>query len=391
VNDTLGHQYGDQLLVHVGTRLSKACGDAFIARLGGDEFAFLAPGVATEEAALALGERLRAMLEQPVALEDVVVEVRASMGIALAPRHGRQLSGLLKRADIAMYDAKNSGTGIRLFDESLDDHSPSRLRLVSELRGALSSGEVTIEVQPKVRLDNEEVAGVEALVRWTHPEHGPLSPTQFVAIAERNGLIRQLTHRVLDVALAACASWVRAGLRVPIAVNLSPRALLDPDIVTTVLAALDAHGVPAGLLTLEITESSVMADPDRAIAALHELRRAGIGLSVDDFGTGYSSLSYLKRLPVQEVKIDRSFVVDLAQGGDGDTIVRSIVDLGTNLGLDVVAEGVEELSTWQRLRELRCTQAQGFFVSHPLPVDELPRWLAEHRAAVSTAASLLAR
>jgi EAL domain-containing protein (putative c-di-GMP-specific phosphodiesterase class I) len=230
-------------------------------------------------------------------------------------------------------------------------------------------------VQPKVRFDTGEVTGVEALVRWQHREHGPVSPAVFVPLAERYGLISSLTDRVLDESLAACSRWLAQGRRLSVAVNLSPRALLDAGLVSNVADALARHRVPAELLTLEITEGSVMAEPEKALTVLHSLREAGVRLSVDDFGTGYSSLSYLKRLPVQEVKIDRSFIVGLTSNAQDIPIVRSIVDLGVNLGLDVVAEGIEDDVVWRRLQELGCTLGQGYGIARPMPVQDLADWL----------------
>jgi diguanylate cyclase (GGDEF)-like protein len=381
VNDTLGHQYGDQLLVEVGRRLgSLLVSEGHVARFGGDEFAILLTDVGDEQAVLTHVQSIATVFDAPIHLQGMQVQVRASIGIAMAPIHGTDLALLLKRADIAMYDAKNTSSGVRLFDRHLDDHSPSRLALIADLRHAVLEGQLMVAVQPKVRFDTGEVTGVEALVRWKHPEQGPIGPDVFIPLAERNGLISPLTERVLDVSLAACSQWLSHGRNISVAVNLSPRGLLDPGLVSSVVAALARHRVPPAFLTLEITEGSVMTNPDQALAVLHELRAAGIRLSVDDFGTGYSSLSYLKRLPVQEIKIDRSFITDLIHNNEDVPIVRSIVDLGANLGLDVVAEGIEDGATWQRLQELNCTLAQGYHVSHPMPVDEFLGWLSDREA-----------
>jgi EAL domain-containing protein (putative c-di-GMP-specific phosphodiesterase class I) len=273
-----------------------------------------------------------------------------------------------------------------LFHQELDEFSPARLELIGDLRRAVLDGELTLAVQPKVRFDTGQVTGVEALVRWRHREHGPVSPEVFVPLAERYGLISTLTERVLDESLAACSRWLAQGRRISVAVNLSPRALLDAGLVSNVADALARHRVPPELLTLEITEGSVMAEPDKALTVLHSLRDAGVRLSVDDFGTGYSSLSYLKRLPVQEVKIDRSFIVDLTNNAQDIPIVRSIVDLGANLGLDVVAEGIEDDAVWRRLQELDCTLGQGYGIARPMPVEDLPAWLDRRAGELATLA-----
>jgi diguanylate cyclase (GGDEF)-like protein len=376
VNETLGHQHGDALLIEVGTRLCSAVGTAgTVVRLGGDEFAVLLPDTADEERVLRIGRRMLRSLEQPIALDGLEVEVGASVGIALAPAHATDPATLLKRADLAMYDAKTSARSLRLYEPDLHSQSPRRLTFVSELRAALQNGEIQVHVQPKARLDTGQVVGVEALVRWEHPELGWVAPEEFVPIAERSGLIGPLTTRVLEGALAASARWRTAGHDVSVAVNLSARSLQDADLVEEVDRLLRRHGVPAERLTLEVTEGSVMADPSRAVAVLHQLRHLGVRLSVDDFGTGYSSLSYLQRLPVQEVKIDRSFVTGLSTESENVAIVRAIIDLGRHLGLEVVAEGVEDGATWDLLASMRCDLVQGWHLARPMPTGELAAWL----------------
>jgi diguanylate cyclase (GGDEF)-like protein len=381
VNDTLGHQYGDQLLVEVGARLTATVGDAgTVARLGGDEFAVLLAGTAREDDVLHVGRRILRALEQPVALDTLEVEVGASLGIALAPAHATDTAELLKRADLAMYDAKSATRSLRLYEPELDTNDPRRLTLVSELRAALHTGAIEVHVQPQARLADDAVVAVEALVRWQHPEFGWVPPDEFIPIAERSGLIGPLTTRVLDAALGAAARWRAAGHDLGVAVNLSARSLHDADLVEEVARLLRRHGVPAARLTLEVTEGSVMADPTRAIAVLHQLRDLGVRLSVDDFGTGYSSLSYLKRLPVHEVKVDRSFVATLAEGGEDVAIVRAIIDLGRHLGLDVVAEGVEDAASWELLSSMRCDLVQGWHLARPMPTAELLAWVSAREA-----------
>jgi diguanylate cyclase (GGDEF)-like protein len=381
VNDTLGHQQGDQLLVEVGARLRTAVGTAgFVARLGGDEFAIVLSGTADEDRAVRVGRRLLRSLEQPVSLDGLLVEVGGSLGLAMAPTHATDPAGLLKRADMAMYDAKASTGGLRLYEPDRDSDNPRRLMLVSELRTALNQDRVEVHVQPQAQLSTGATVSVEALVRWNHAELGTIPPDEFIPIAERSGLVGLLTTRVLDASLAAVADWRRQGVDLGIAVNLSARSLQDADLVDEVSRLLRRHGVPASRLTLEVTESSVMADPSRAIALLHQLRALGIRLSVDDFGTGYSSLSYLKSLPVQEVKIDRSFIVGLNEQGEDVAIVGAIVDLGRHLGLEVVAEGVEDQATWDLLASMGCDLVQGWHLARAMPVGELVPWLSSRRA-----------
>jgi diguanylate cyclase (GGDEF)-like protein len=382
VNDTLGHQHGDALLIEVGTRLSSAVGNAgTVVRLGGDEFAVLLPDTCDEDRVLRIGRRMLRSLEQPIAVDGLEVEVGASVGIALAPAHASDPATLLKRADLAMYDAKTSTRSLRLYEPDLHNQSPRRLTFVSELRAALQHGDVLVHVQPKARLDSGQVVGVEALVRWEHPELGWVPPDEFVPIAERSGLIGPLTTRVLDGALAASAGWRQAGQDLAVAVNLSARSLHDADLVEEVDRLLRRHDVPAERLTLEVTEGSVMADPTRAVAVLHQLRDLGVRLSVDDFGTGYSSLSYLQRLPVHEVKIDRSFITGLSTESENVAIVRAIIDLGRHLGLEVVAEGVEDAATWDLLTSMHCDLVQGWHLARAMPTDELPGWLATRSKA----------
>ena len=376
VNDTLGHQQGDLLLVEIASRLAAAVGTAgTVARLGGDEFAILVPDTGDEDQVLRVGRRVLRALEQPVSLDGLEVEVGGSMGVALAPAHADDPAALLKRADMAMYDAKTSTRGLRVYEQELDTNNPRRLTLVSELRSALQNGQIQVHVQPQGRLSDGQVVRVEALARWHHPELGNVSPDEFIPVAERSGLIGPLTTYVLDSALAACAHWRATGHDIGVAVNLSARSLQDADLVDEVDRLLRRHGVPAHRLTLEVTEGSVMADPARAVALLHRLRDLGVRLSVDDFGTGYSSLSYLKRLPVQEVKIDRSFVTPLREGGEDVAIVRAIVDLGRHLGLEVVAEGIEDTVTWNLLASMGCDLGQGWHLSRPMPAADLLPWL----------------
>jgi diguanylate cyclase (GGDEF)-like protein len=376
VNDTLGHHTGDLLLREAAGRLTEALRDSdVLARLGGDEFAVLLPTLAEIETATAVAERIRAALEQPFELQDITVHVGASVGIALAPDHGDSADELLQRADVAMYLAKDSSASYQIYDAATDPYSASRLGMVAELRRALDERELELHFQPKASLASGAVDGVEALVRWNHPVRGQIPPNDFIPLAERTGLITRLTVYVLDAALRQCAEWADMGIDIAVAVNLSARNVADPELPSMVHGLLEKHSVDPRRLVLELTESTLMADPKRAKDVLARLHRMGVGLAIDDFGTGYSSLTYLSELPVTELKIDRSFVMSMSTS-DGDAfIVRATIDLGRNLGLRVVAEGVESESIWNRLGELGCDVAQGYYLRRPAPAAELTPWL----------------
>jgi diguanylate cyclase (GGDEF)-like protein len=376
VNDTLGHEVGDELLREVGARLAAAAPDgAVLAHLGGDEFAVLLGGPHDETDVLATGEALLAALRPPFTVGDLHLEVEATAGAVLCPEHGRDSSVLLRRAEVAMYAAKERHAGLEVYAPERDPHSPERLALVGDLRLAIDAGALELHYQPQADLVTGEVHGAEALVRWTHPERGFLSPAEFLPLAERTGLIRGLTLGVLAQAVHQAAAWHRAGRALTVSVNLSARNLTDPSLPGELAEMLRAAALPPALLVLEITESTVMGDLGRSLAVLHELRALGVQVAVDDFGTGHSSLSYLQDLPVDELKIDRSFV--LARGtGAGDAIIATVVRLGHALGLRIVAEGIEDEPTWDRLRELGCDLAQGYLLSRPLPPAAFDAWLA---------------
>jgi diguanylate cyclase (GGDEF)-like protein len=380
VNDTLGHQHGDELLRNVaGCFVGVAAGRALVARLGGDEFAVLITDVSDPERATALARELVDALGRPVRIDGVSVEVSASIGVAMAPLHAEDASGLLKRADVAMYAAKANGGGVRLYDEGLQEAAnPSRLTLVSDLRAAIKDGGIEAWVQPKASLSDGSVAGVEVLARWRHPVDGVRGPAEFLPVAEANGMIGALTEAMLDAALSACASWHSAGIGAGVAVNVSPRSLKDPSFLQTVSAALARHGTDPHLLTIEITETSLMADSPQAVDLLLQLSGLGVRLSIDDFGTGYSSLAYLRRLPVDEVKLDREFISRIVAEPKVLMIVRSIADLARNMGISVVAEGVEDEATWNALAELGAGAAQGYHLGRPMPAAEFPAWLERY-------------
>ena len=376
INDTLGHATGDLLLQEVADRLRLSVADRVtVARLGGDEFALLDPAQTGRDGAVALAKRLRDELHRPFAYQDLELEVSATIGVAVAPGHGRDASTLLRHADVAMYSAKNTPTGVADYGENLDEHSPRKLALVGELRAVIDRGGLELHYQPKIDMQTGRVIGVEALVRWHHPTQGLVPPDEFVPIAERTGLIGPMTDFVLRTALAQCRRWQDAGHDLSVAVNLSARSLLDADLVDGIARALAVSGVDAAKLVLEITETSVMSDAEYAMGVLNRLSSMGCMLAIDDFGTGYSSLSYLKRLPVDEVKIDKSFVLNMHDDENDAVIVRSIIDLARNLGLEVVAEGVETLTAWDALRAMGCDTAQGYFISRPLPAEQLGAWL----------------
>jgi diguanylate cyclase (GGDEF)-like protein len=378
VNDTFGHPLGDLLLQVVGERMAEVLeGRGLLARLGGDEFAAVLPRLDTVSAAVEVASRVRESLERPINIEGVDVEVGVSVGVAVAPVHGTDGHTLMKRADAAMYDAKNSGSGLHVYEAGQEVvESPERLALIAELRAGIAGGELEVYVQPQASLHTGRVLGVEALVRWRHPRHGLLFPDTFIPLAERSGLIRPLTEAVLEQAVAAGGRWVRAGHRLTVSVNLSARSTFTDDLPGAIERLLHRHGVPPEALILEITESSVIKDPARTGEVLDRLHALGVGLSIDDFGTGYSSLSYLRQLPVQEVKIDKSFVMTMLKEPEDAAIVRSIVDLGTNLGLVVVAEGVEDAETWAELERLGCQNLQGFYLAAPMPITAFDEWLA---------------
>ena len=377
VNDTLGHHNGDLLLQDFAHRLQNCLrpGDT-VARLGGDEFAIVVPSVAGPPGAERVVNRILRALDEPFALHELTLDVDAAIGVALYPDHGEDPATLLRRADVAMYAAKGTLSGYEVYSAENDCYSPRRLALVSELRSAASRGELRVHYQPKSDLRSGRVTGLEALLRWHHPKHGPVSPEEFIPIAEQTGSIRALTTFVLEEALTQCGTWRRAGLNLDIAVNLSVRSLLDTDLPDEIGRLLTDTGVPPACLTLELTESSMMSDPIRTADVLERLHRLGAQLSIDDYGTGYSSLSYLRRLPVDEMKIDKSFVMSMSGEDDDDVIVRSTVDLGHNLGLRVVAEGVEDAASWARLAALGCDSAQGYWLSRPIPAEDVGPLLA---------------
>jgi diguanylate cyclase (GGDEF)-like protein len=367
VNDTLGHQHGDALLGELGRRLdaSLAPDAELVARVGGDEFAIVFTGATAEPDAAA--KRTADVLAAPFAIDGLSLEVHSRFGAACFPEHGDHGRELVRRADIALHRARSERTLYDVYRPEYDQFSVDRLLLAGQLRRAIGGGELVVHYQPKFSLATGRPLGAEALVRWAHPELGLLGPQAFVPLAEHTGLVGEMTDVVLDQALAQCAAWRVAGLELVVAVNLSPRSLLDTELPHRIHALLERHRLPSAVLQIEITETAVVLDVDGAGRVLDQLHRLGVGCAIDDFGTGYSSLTQLRRLNVDEIKIDRSFVEAMDQSADDEAIVRSTIELGRSLGLAVTAEGVESQAIWRRLAELGCDHAQGFHVGHPLP------------------------
>ena len=376
VNDALGHRIGDLLLGEVSHRLSALLPpDATLVRLGGDEFAALLPSTRSASRAKALAQALRTALQQPFDVDRATLEVGASIGVAVMPEHGRDAVTLLQHADVAMYAAKRAATGVAVYSSDEDIANLRRLALSRELRRGIETGEVAVYYQPKVALGTGEVKGVEALVRWHHRDRGLVRPDEFIPVAEQTGLITLLTDEVLRTALRQVRSWLDSGTAVGVSVNLSARGLHEPGLVRRIGQELTTSRVPAELLTLEITESSVMTDFERAADVLEELVSLGVSLSLDDFGTGYSSLAYLQRLPVREIKIDKTFIMAMETQVAGVAIVRAVIDLSHTLGMEVVAEGVETDAVRQLLTDMGCDAMQGFLLTRPLPGPAVTEWL----------------
>jgi diguanylate cyclase (GGDEF)-like protein len=391
VNDVMGLSFGDALLRQVAGRLqlllaNRRQSSAQVARLGGDEFAVLLPASDLEAAQRVAAEILQA-LETPLSLEDQMVDIGAGLGIAGYPEHGNDGEALLRMAEVAMYAAKQRNDGAVVYDAAMDKSSEKSLSLLTELRNAIERNEFRLHVQPKIMLDTGKVVGMESLVRWVHPERGNVFPDEFIPFAEQTGFIRVLTRWVMERSAELCQELASRGHHLKVSVNLSTRDLLDQDLPAKFADLLVRHKLSPGSFCLEITESAIMDDPVRAQNTLERLSAMGVDLSIDDFGTGYSSLAYLKRLPVNELKIDKSFVLNM-ENDDGDTkIVRSTIDLGHNMGLRVVAEGIESEAVWRLLAKMGCDQGQGYFMSRPIPGDQMIAWLEKWQAPVAIAAS----
>jgi diguanylate cyclase (GGDEF)-like protein len=380
VNDTLGHHHGDLVLQELGPRLRAAFrNEDLVARLGGDEFAVFMPGADLSVAQAAV-QRLQDALHRPVEIDGISIALDASIGLAWYPEHGSDVDTLLQRADVAMYSAKASHHPLVIYRSEDDYHSPERLGLAADLRRALADDQLVLHYQPQVELGLGKPVAAEGLVRWQHPQRGLLGPLEFIEVAERTGLIKDLTYQVIDLGLRDLRSWSEDGRQLSLSLNISVRSLLDrrfPDEVEKLLAR---HGIDGAALTLELTESSLMVDPELAKQTMRQLADLGVSVAIDDFGTGYSSLAYLTDLPIGELKIDKSFVRAMGTDNRNAIVVRSTIELAHNLGLRTVAEGIEDAFTFERLRALGCELAQGFHMSKPLPASGLLRWWDVHTA-----------
>ena len=378
VNDTLGHGVGDHVLCRVASRLSSvapACG--CVARLGGDEFALLLTGAAASQV-VDVAKASVAALEEPVSYQGQPLDVGTSVGIARFPQHGRDAQTLIRNADIAMYVAKRNKTGLAIYNAYYDTTQQEHLSLLSELRRAVEQHELRLVYQPKVSLRSSNVSAVEALIRWEHPHRGVILPAHFIPFAQATGYIRVLTRWVLGEVMRQCAQWLGSGLQLQISVNIAARDLMNRELPEQIGTLLAEHCVPAGLICLEITESGFMEEPVHVRKVLERLSRMGLRLAIDDYGVGYSSLAFLMKLPVQELKIDRSFITGIVASSDPSTLVRSAIELGHNLGMKVVAEGVEDGNSWNVLQSLGCDDAQGYFISPPLEAAALVQWMRAH-------------
>ena len=377
INDTLGHHYGDVLLRDLGPRLVEAVGEGgLVARLGGDEFGILPPKGSHDIAVMEhVASRLTECVSAPFAVDELSLEVGVSIGIARFPEDGHDSHALLRCADIAMYAAKEAQCDYKLYAADQNQHSVRRLSVLSDIRHALASDQIVVHYQPIVDVDDLTVTGAEGLVRWQHPELGLIPPGAFVQTVEQTGLIGPLTRHVLEHSIAECSSWRKHGRDLSVAVNLSVRNLLDRDLPKEIERLLSTYSLPADALELEITESMIMSDPERAMATVTRLSGLGVRMSVDDFGTGYSSLANLRRLPIKDLKIDRSFVSPMLNDESDLIIVRSTINLGHDLGLRVIAEGVEDGATLRELAVLGCDLAQGYHVSRPMAADAFGDWL----------------
>jgi len=377
INDTLGHGAGDAVLREVAARLRAQLHlGVLLARLGSDEYAILTPRI--DEGApegLEIAAAAQSALQAPVTVDGVALNVEASIGIALAPDHAKTADELLQRADVALDRARVRRGRVEVYSPERDHSGAERLALLGEVRPALERGEFTLFYQPQIALRTGRVTGVEALLRWRHPQQGMIPPLQFISLIEQTALVGPLTLYVIDLALRQSTSWRQAGLQLGMSVNLSARNLHDPELPAQIESALARHAVPAAALTLEVTESAAMADPATAVGVLEALCALGVGVSIDDFGSGNASIAYLAKLPVGELKIDRSFVTPMCESAREEAIVRTTIDLARHLGLHVVAEGIETPDVCERLAEMGCDTGQGYLISRPAPAEELTPWL----------------
>lgn len=380
INESLGHYSGDQLLRQVVSRLQVIIRKSdTLARIGGDEFAILLDMSTRQSLVMNIVQKLQKTFLEPFAMEGLSLEVMSSIGIAYFPAHGKEADAIMQRANLALCAAKQNTKKFAVYSETLEKASPRRITMMGELRHAMDNDELVVHYQPKFNITQDRIDSVEALIRWQHPVHGFLPPSEFIPMAERTGLIRPLTHWVLKHALSQVENWHESGLKIGVAVNLSPATLLDTELPNLIVGLLSLYDIPPGHITLEVTEGSMIKEPALALEILSRLAELGIKISIDDFGTGYSSLAYLKKLPAQELKIDKSFVMDMLDSDSDAVIVKSIIDLGHNLGMKVVAEGVETKETADRLTTLGCDILQGFFFSKPMDAQTFIQWHNQSR------------
>ncbi|MBC3873315.1 bifunctional diguanylate cyclase/phosphodiesterase [Undibacterium flavidum] len=376
VNDILGHHIGDLLLQEISRRLQASLDQnrTLVARLGGDEFGIFVPTIDQDET-IKLSQLILAALDQAISLEGHQLIASGSIGVVQFPTDGADFNALLRHAELAMYTAKRGNSGFALYDPSLESTTQQNLSLMAELKHAIEHNELQLYYQPKVDLRSNTISEVEALIRWIHPKRGVIPPDQFIPFAESTGFIATITEWVIERALEQRAAWQTIGLPLSISINISARDLLNAKLPAKFAQLMQTHNASPDWLSLEITESAIMTDPKGAMHVLNQLRQSGLHMSIDDFGTGYSSLAYLKKLPVNELKIDKSFITDMENDPDDATIVRSTIDLGHNMGLRVIAEGVENQATWDALMAMGCDSIQGYFVSRPLAPEKLMLWI----------------
>jgi diguanylate cyclase (GGDEF)-like protein len=378
INDTLGHANGDAVLCEVARRLgAELTSEALVARLGGDEYGILLPRAGLSEA-LVTAARAQSSLERSIEVEGVALNVEASIGLAVVPEHAESLDALLQHADMALDCAKSNRSRVEVYSAARDHFDTARLTLLGQVRPALERGEFVLHYQPKVDLRSGRTTSVEALLRWQHPQHGLLPPSEFVSLIEQTALIGPITLNVIEQALAQMAAWRELGLQIAMSVNLSARNLLDTELPAQIEALLRRHDTPPQELTVEVTESATLVDPERAVQVLEALRAMGVSISIDDFGTGHASIAYLTQLPATEIKIDRSFVTRICEDERNEAIVRSTIDLARYLDLHVVAEGIETHDVLERLASLGCDTAQGYLISKPASGEQLTAWLLRH-------------
>ncbi|WP_445369044.1 putative bifunctional diguanylate cyclase/phosphodiesterase [Methylomonas sp. BW4-1] len=380
VYDTLGRNSSDLILKQIATRLqSVVLGTDSVARIDGNIFSVLLSAVDNETAGLTLAKNIQAALDPAFKVERLSLVIHSNIGIVNFPEHGDDVDTLVQKAGVALFVAGQSHEGYTTYAPSYDDHSPRRLTLMSELRQAIEKEQLHVYYQPKVSVQTGQVYGAEALVRWQHPKHGFIAPDEFIPMAERTRVIKHLTAWMLKQSFKHCAEWRKRGWELIISVNLSAKDLHDPELPDVMAGVAAAANIKPGWMMLEITESSIMTDPERAMEVIQRLNEMGYKLSIDDFGTGYSSLAYLKRMPLTELKIDKSFVVDLLHSENDAVIVKATINLAHNLGLQVTAEGVETQEIMDKLSTYQCDLAQGYLFSKPMPFEDFGAWVEAHR------------